>query len=117
MNMRLVEEVVENQLRNNHPEFSSGDTIKVHAKIQEGNKSRIQIFEGVVIKLQGSGISQSVTIRKVSNGAGVERNFPLHSPLIDKIEVVKYGKVRRARIYYMRDRHGRAARIKEVIKK
>ncbi|AGM25856.1 50S ribosomal protein L19 [Spiroplasma syrphidicola EA-1] len=115
MNMRLVDEVTISQLRNDLPEFSSGDTIQVHYKIQEGNKFRIQLFEGVVIKLQGSGITKSVTIRKISNGTGVERNFPIHSPLIEKIQVVKYGKVRRARIYYMRDRQGKAARIKEII--
>ncbi|WP_425378752.1 50S ribosomal protein L19 [Spiroplasma endosymbiont of Polydrusus pterygomalis] len=116
MNMRLTDEITKDQLRSDLPEFSSGDTIKVHFKIQEGNKFRIQVFEGVVIKLQGSGITKSVTIRKISNGAGVERNFPLHSPLIDKIEIVKYGRVRRARIYYMRNRVGKNARIKEIIK-
>ncbi|GAA6238096.1 MAG: 50S ribosomal protein L19 [Spiroplasma phoeniceum] len=116
MKMNLTEEITKDQLRSDLPQFSSGDTIKVHYKIQEGNKFRIQAFEGVVIKLQGSGIAESVTIRKISNGAGVERKFPLHSPLIDKIEIVKYGRVRRARIYYMRNRTGKAARIKEIIK-
>ncbi len=117
MKMNLTEEITKDQLRSDLPQFSSGDTIKVHYKIQEGNKFRIQAFEGVVIKLQGIGIAESVTIRKISNGAGIERKFPLHSPLIYKIEIIKYGKVRRARIYYMRNRIGKAARIKENIKK
>ncbi|ALA97213.1 50S ribosomal protein L19 [Spiroplasma kunkelii CR2-3x] len=116
MKMNLTEEITKDQLRSDLPQFSSGDTIKVHYKIKEGNKFRIQAFEGVVIKLQGSGIVESVTICKISNGTGVERKFPLHSPLIDKIEIVKYGRVRRARIYYMRNRTGKAARIKEIIK-
>lgn len=116
MNMSLTKEITKEQLRNDLPIFSSGDTIKISYKIKEGNKFRIQAFEGIVIKLQGSMITKSVTIRKISNEAGVERNFPLHSPLIDKIEIIKYGHVRRARIYYIRNLVGRAAKIKEIIK-
>ncbi|XHK03825.1 50S ribosomal protein L19 [Spiroplasma endosymbiont of Anurida maritima] len=114
--MNLTNEVVKDQLKTDLPNFSSGDTIKVDAKIKDGAKFRIQSFEGVVIKRQGSGISQAVLVRKTSNGASVERIFPIHSPLIDKITLIKQGKVRRARIYYMRNRQGKAARIKEIIK-
>lgn len=107
--------VVNDQLRQDLPDFTSGDTIRVDVKIKEGEKFRIQAFEGVVIKTQGSGISYSVVVRKMSNGTFVERTFPLHSPIIDKVEVVKRGRVRRARIYYIRKLTGKAARIKEVL--
>ncbi len=95
------------------PEFSAGDTITVHYRIKEGNKERIQAFRGVVIQRRGKGIGETFTVRKISNGVGVERIFPVNSPFIEKIEVNKYGKVRRARIYYLRERSGKKARIKE----
>lgn len=95
------------------PEFRAGDTLRVHLKVREGEKERIQIFEGVVIRRRGSGISETFTVRKMSFGVGVEKTFLIHSPMIDKIEVVRLGKVRRSRIYYMRQRQGKKARIKE----
>jgi len=107
--------LIDEQLNKNLPNFSSGDTIKVNVKIKEGEKFRIQAFEGVVIKTQGSQISYSVVVRKNSNGVFVERTFPLHSPIIDSIEVIKRGRVRRARIYYLRKLSGKAARIKEIV--
>ncbi|HPD96474.1 MAG TPA: 50S ribosomal protein L19 [Tenuifilaceae bacterium] len=96
-----------------YPEFKSGDTVVIHYKIKEGNKERIQNFRGVIIQRKGTGVTETFTVRKVSGGIGVERIFPLHSPFIEKIEVVKYGKVRRARIYYLRNLTGKKARIKE----
>jgi large subunit ribosomal protein L19 len=101
------------QLRKDHPNFRSGDTVRVHVKIREGDKYRIQVFEGVVLALRRHGLSSTFTVRKVSSGYGVERIFPLHSPVIAKLEVVKRGKVRRARLYYLRERRGKAARLKE----
>ncbi|MBX2844593.1 MAG: 50S ribosomal protein L19 [Saprospiraceae bacterium] len=97
----------------NHSEFKAGDTINVHYKIVEGSKTRIQQFKGVVIQRRGSGLTETFTVRKMSSNVGVERIFPVHSPNIEKIDIVKYGKVRRARIFYQRDRKGKAARIKE----
>jgi len=102
------------QMRTDLPGFRPGDTVRVHVKIKEGDKYRIQVFEGVVMALKHNGISSTFTVRKVSSGYGVERIFPLHSPIIDKLEVVKSGKVRRARLYYLRGRRGKAARLKEV---
>ncbi|QKG80129.1 50S ribosomal protein L19 [Tenuifilum thalassicum] len=96
-----------------HPEFKSGDTVVVHYKIKEGNKERIQNFRGVVIQRRGTGVSETFTVRKISSGIGVERIFPVHSPFIEKIEVLKHGKVRRARIFYFRELRGKKARIKE----
>lgn len=93
--------------------FEIGDTVKVHAKIVEGNKERIQIFEGTVIKRQNSGLNETFTVRKISNGVGVERTFPVHSPRIEKVEVVRHGKVRRSKLYFLRDRVGKATRLKE----
>ena len=95
------------------PEFSVGDTVKVSVKIQEGDKTRIQVFEGIVIAINGGGISKTFTVRKMSSGVGVERTFPVHSPIIDKIEVVRFGKVRRAKLFYLRGRSGKASRIEE----
>lgn len=109
----LISEITKSQLRTDLPDFRAGDTVKVHARIVEGTRERIQIFEGVVIKRRGVGISQTYTVRKISNGIGVERTFPLHSPRIDKIEVVRHGRVRRAKLYYLRALHGKAARIQE----
>ncbi|WP_295345698.1 50S ribosomal protein L19, partial [uncultured Streptococcus sp.] len=101
-------------LRTDIPAFRPGDTVRVHAKVVEGSRERIQIFEGVVIARKGAGISETYTVRKISNGIGVERTFPIHTPRVDKIEVVRYGKVRRAKLYYLRALQGKAARIKEI---
>ena len=115
MNNRLVEEVTASQLRTDLPEFKSGDEIKVSVRIIEGNKSRIQVFQGVVIQRRGGSVNATFTVRKMSSGIGVERTFPLHSPSIAKIEVVRRGKVRRNKITYIRKRSGKAARIKEIL--
>ena len=111
----LIAEITKDQLRTDHPDFRPGDTVKVHVKVDEGDRERIQLYEGVVIKRQNGGISETFTVRKISYGVGVERTFPLHSPRVDKIEVARRGKVRRAKLYYLRDRRGKAARIKERI--
>ncbi|MEN2766469.1 50S ribosomal protein L19 [Ornithinibacillus xuwenensis] len=110
---KLIEEITKDQLRNDHPDFRPGDTVKVHVKVVEGSRERIQVFEGVVIKRQNGGISETFTVRKISYGVGVERTFPVHSPRIDKIEVSRRGVVRRAKLYYLRNLRGKAARIKE----
>ncbi|MRH42239.1 50S ribosomal protein L19 [Aquibacillus halophilus] len=110
----IIEEVTKDQLRNDHPNFRPGDTVKVHVKVVEGTRERVQVFEGVVIKRQNGGISQTFTVRKISYGVGVERTFPVHSPRLDKIEVSRRGKVRRAKLYYLRELRGKAARIKEI---
>jgi len=110
----LIESLTQEQLRTNIPSFRPGDTIRVHAKVVEGNRERIQVFEGVVIKRRGYGISETYTVRKISNGVGVERTFPIHTPRVAKIEVIRHGKVRRAKLYYLRALHGKAARIKEI---
>ena len=99
--------------RDDVPEFRAGDTLKVHVKVVEGNRSRVQIFQGVCIRIQGSGVGRTFTVRKVSFGVGVERTFPLHTPIIDRIEVVTRGDVRRAKLYYLRNLRGKAAKIKE----
>lgn len=114
MNLNLVNEITQNQLRNDIPDFRPGCTVRVDVKIKEGDKSRIQAFEGVVIARSGKGIAETFTVRKISSQVGVERTFPVHSPIIDKIVVVKRGKVRRSKLYYLRGRSGKAARIKEV---
>ena len=110
----LIQSLTEGQLRTDIPSFRPGDTVRVHAKVVEGTRERIQIFEGVVIARKGAGISETYTVRKISNGIGVERTFPIHTPRVDKIEVVRYGKVRRAKLYYLRALQGKAARIKEI---
>ncbi|WP_125708137.1 50S ribosomal protein L19 [Companilactobacillus zhongbaensis] len=109
----LIEEITKEQLRSDIPDFRAGDTVRVHAKVVEGSRERIQLFEGVVIKRHGTGISATYTVRKMSSGVGVERTFPLNTPRVEKIDVVRYGKVRRSKLYYLRDRTGKAARIKE----
>ncbi|ETJ06195.1 MAG: 50S ribosomal protein L19 [Actinomyces urogenitalis] len=109
----LIDEINAASLRDDVPAFRAGDTLKVHVKVVEGNRSRIQVFQGIVIGRQGSGVGETFTIRKVSFGVGVERTFPLHTPSIDKIEVVTRGDVRRAKLYYLRNLHGKAAKIKE----
>ena len=110
---KLVAEVAASQLRDDVPDFRPGDSVKVHVKVVEGNRSRIQVFQGVVIRRQGGGIQETFTVRKLSYGVGVERTFPVHTPIVDKIEVHTRGDVRRAKLYYLRDRVGKAAKIKE----
>src|SRR3989440_10572343 len=111
--MNTIDLVENPRLRDDLPEFRPGDTVKVHVRVVEGNRSRIQVFQGVVIRRQGGGLRETFTVRKVSYGVGVERTFPVHSPSIDKIEAVTRGRVRRAKLYYLRDLRGKAARIKE----
>ncbi len=111
--MNIVDDIRNENLRTDHPEFRPGDTIRAHVKVIEGQRERIQIFEGVVIKRRGSGISSTFTVRKISNGVGVERTLPLHSPKVSKIEVMRRGKVRHAKLYYLRKLRGKKARIKE----
>lgn len=113
MTMNLTEHVEQAQLRDDIPNFHPGDTVKVHVRVVEGNRQRVQVFQGVVIARRGDGIRESFTVRKVSFGIGVERVFPLHSPIIEKIEVATRGDVRRAKLYYLRDRVGKAAKVKE----
>ena len=115
MNTNIVNEVTARQLKKDVPAFSSGDTVKVSVRIIENKKERIQVFQGVVMQRRGSGVSETFTVRKISSGVGVERTFPVNSPVISKIELVKRGKVRRSRITYLRKRSGKAARIKEVL--
>ncbi|MEB3297905.1 MAG: 50S ribosomal protein L19 [Candidatus Sericytochromatia bacterium] len=110
---QILADVAAANLRTDRPQMNAGDTVKVFARIVEGGKERIQAYEGVVIKLQGTGISKTVTVRRIFQGVGVERVFPIHSPRIDRIEVLRRGDVRRARIYYLRGLQGKAARIKE----
>ncbi len=111
--MDVIKTIESQYLKNEVPAFNVGDTVKVHVKVVEGKRERIQIFEGIVIKKQNGGIGETFTVRKLSYGVGVERTFPVHSPRIDRIEVAKQGKVRRAKLYYLRDRVGKAAKIKE----
>lgn len=111
--MNIIEILEKEQLRKDLPDFGPGDTVRVHAKIVEGNRERIQIFEGVVIGRQGTGVRETFIVRRISYGVGVERIFPVHSPRVDKIEVVRRGAVRRAKLYYLRKLTGKAARIKE----
>jgi large subunit ribosomal protein L19 len=108
-----IAELEEAQVRSDVPAFRPGDTLKVHVRVKEGNRSRIQVFQGVVIRRQGSGARETFTVRKISYGVGVERTFPVHTPAIDKIEVLARGRVRRAKLYYLRDLRGKAARIRE----
>ena len=112
--MTIIDQIEKEQLRNDVPSFNIGDTVRVMVKVKEGEKERIQAYEGVVIAKKGSSIRETFTVRRVSFGIGVERTFPLHSPKIDKIIVVRKGKVRRAKIYYIRDLSGKAAKVKEV---
>ena len=111
--MHFLDEVDAASLRSDIPDFRAGDNLKVHVRVVEGTRSRIQIFQGVVIRRHGGGLRETFTVRKVSFGTGVERTFPLHSPIIDKIEVDRHGAVRRAKLYYLRGRRGKAAKIKE----
>ena len=111
--MSVIDQVESPYLRDDVPEFRPGDTVKVHVKVAEGGKERVQIFEGVVIARRGGGTRETFTVRKISGGIGVERIFPLHSPVLDKIEVVRRGRVRRGKLYYLRSLRGKAARIEE----
>ncbi|MFK4963697.1 50S ribosomal protein L19 [Lactococcus formosensis] len=113
MSISLIDSINAGQLRSDIPEFRAGDTVRVHAKVVEGTRERIQMFEGVVIARKGSGISETYTVRKISNSVGVERIFPLHTPRVEKIEVIRHGRVRRAKLYYLRALQGKAARIPE----
>ena len=112
----IIKNIEAGQLKASVPEFHVGDTVKVYNKIKEGNRERIQIFEGTVIKRQNGGARETFTVRKNSNGVGVEKTWPVHSPIVEKIEVVRRGKVRRAKLYYLRDRVGKAAKVKELVK-
>ncbi|HEY8361573.1 MAG TPA: 50S ribosomal protein L19 [Tissierellaceae bacterium] len=111
--MDLIKLIEEEQLKKDLPEFNVGDTVQVHYKVVEGNRERIQVFEGIVIKIQGSGARKTFTVRRISYGVGVERTFPLHSPRIDKIVVTRKGRVRRAKLFYLREKLGKSAKVKE----
>ena len=112
----IIKEIEAEQLKENAPEFHVGDTVKVYAKIKEGNRERIQVFEGTVLKKQGTGVRATFTVRKISNGVGVEKTWPLHSPIVEKVEVVRRGKARRAKLNYLRQRTGKAAKVKELVR-
>lgn len=112
----IIKKIEDAQLKAELADFRVGDTVKVYAKIKEGNRERVQVFEGTVIKRQNGGVRETFTVRKFSNGIGVEKSWPLHSPNVEKVEVVRLGKVRRAKLYYLRDRVGKAAKVKEKVK-
>lgn len=112
----IIRKIEAEQLKENAPEFNVGDTVKVYGKIKEGNRERIQVFEGTVLKKQGGSTRETFTVRKFSNGVGVEKTWPLHSPNVEKIEVVRKGKVRRAKLNYLRNRVGKKAKVKELVK-
>ena len=112
----IIRSIEAEQLRTDVAEFAVGDTVKVYGKIKEGNRERIQVFEGIVLKRQGGSSRETFTVRKMSNGVGVEKTWPLHSPNVEKIEVVRRGKVRRAKLYYLRDRVGKRAKVKELVR-
>lgn len=112
----IIKSIEAEQLKAEVPEFAVGDTVKVHAKIKEGNRERIQVFEGTVLKRQGGGARETFTVRKSSNGIGVEKTWPVHSPHVERVEVVRRGKVRRAKLNYLRQRVGKAAKVKELVK-
>ena len=113
--MDALKKISEASLKENAPQVQIGDTVKVHVRIQEGEKSRIQVFEGTVIAKKHGGVSETFTVRRVAHGVGIERVFPLHSPAVDKVELVRHGKVRRAKLYYLRGRVGKAAKVKEQL--
>ncbi len=113
--MDIIKSIEHEQLKNKIPELKVGNTVRVHVKIKEGNKERIQVFEGIIIKVQGGGVNQTFTVRKISYGVGVEKTFLVHSPLVEKVELVRVGKARRARLFYLRDRIGKAAKTKEQV--
>ncbi|MFT5874903.1 MAG: large subunit ribosomal protein L19 [Clostridium sp.] len=111
--LAIIREIEKEQIRTDLPVFNVGDTVKVHIKISEGNKERVQVFEGTVLKRQNGGLRETFTVRRVASGVGVEKTFPVNAPVIDKIEVVRLGKVRRAKLFYLRDRVGKSAKVKE----
>ena len=113
--MDILNAITKEQLKADLPALQVGDTVKVHIKVKEGNRERIQIFEGTIIAKKHGGISETITVRRIASGVGVEKVFPVHSPNIDKFEVVRHGKVRRAKLYYLRDRVGKAAKVKELL--
>ena len=113
--MDIIKSIEHEQLKNKIPELKVGNTVRVHVRIKEGNKERIQVFEGIIIKVQGGGVNKSFTVRKISYGVGVEKTFLVHSPLVEKVELVRVGKARRARLFYLRDRVGKAAKTKEQV--
>ncbi|MBP3332748.1 MAG: 50S ribosomal protein L19 [Clostridia bacterium] len=113
--MDLIKALTNEQLKSEIPELNIGDTVRVHNKIKEGNKERIQMFEGTIIAKRGGGISATFTVRRVSYGIGVEKTFPIHSPNVEKVDVIRSGKVRRAKLYYLRDRAGKSAKVKEKV--
>ena len=113
--MDIIRAIEAEQLKKDLPSFTIGDTVKVHIKVKEGTRERIQVFEGIVLKKQNGSLRETFTVRRVAYGVGVEKTFPVHSPMIDKIEIVRKGKVRRAKLYYLRDRVGKAAKVKELI--
>ena len=113
--MDIIKSIEHEQLKNKIPELKVGNTVRVHVRIKEGNKERIQVFEGIIIKVQGGGVNKTFTVRKISYGVGVEKTFLVHSPLVEKVELVRVGKARRARLFYLRDRVGKAAKTKEQI--
>ena len=110
--MDIIKSIEHEQMKNKIPELRVGNTVKVHVRVKEGNRERIQVFEGTIIKVQGGGVNQTFTVRRIASGVGVEKTFPIHSPLVEKIEVVRKGAVRRARLHYMRERTGKSAKIK-----
>lgn len=112
----IIKKIEDAQLKESVADFNVGDTVRVSAKIKEGNRERVQVFEGTVLKRQNGGARETFTVRKFSNGVGVEKTWPVHSPIIDKIEVVRRGKARRAKLFYLRDRVGKAAKVKEIVK-
>ena len=113
--MDIIKAIEHEQLKNKIPDLKVGNTVKVHARIKEGNKERIQVFEGIIIKVQGSGVNKTFTVRKISYGVGVEKTFLIHSPLVEKVELVRVGHARRAKLFYLRDRVGKAAKTREVV--
>ena len=113
--MDIIKSIEHEQLKDKIPELKVGNTVKVHARIKEGNKERIQVFEGIIIKVQGSGVNQTFTVRKTSYGVGVEKTFLIHSPLVEKVELVRVGKARRAKLFYLRERTGKSAKTREIV--
>ena len=113
--MDIIKSIEHEQLKNTIPDLKVGNTVRVHVKIKEGNKERIQVFEGIIIKKQGGGVNATFTVRKISYGVGVEKTFLIHSPLVEKVEVVRVGKARRAKLYYLRKRTGKASKTKEMV--
>lgn len=112
----IIKSIEDAQMKAEVPQFNVGDTVRVSAKIKEGNRERTQVFEGTVLKKQGTGVRATFTVRKISNGVGVEKTWPLHSPIVEKVDVVRRGKVRRAKLNYLRSRTGKAAKVKELVK-